>query len=228
MVQLAFSINLFDIYRSPNIGIFLKTNNSTSLVPRGLAPTKCSKISELLKTEIVQISIGGSRLIGPLVAMNSNGIIVSRLAEDEEVETLRNVTGLKVMKLGSRFTSVGNLICANDHGAVVSDVIGADYVHSIEQTLSVPVQQMRIDGYVQVGSLVAATNKGGIIYPDASESEIETVRKVLKIEPEPATLNGGVPFVSSGFVGNTSGVLLGSLTRGGELVIIGRAFPDNP
>ncbi len=221
------SINLFDVYRTPNIGIFLKANDKFCLVPRGLAPTKCSKISEILRVEVIQISIAGSRLLGPLLAMNSKGIVVSRLAEDEEVDTLRRWTGLKVAKLGSRFTSMGNLISANDHGAIVSDIIGEDSVRVIEETLTVPVKRMRIDQFVQVGSMISATNVGAIIHPNASEHEIEIVRRTLKVQPEPATVNGGVPFVSSGFVGNSNSVLLGNLTRGGELVIIGRAFPDN-
>ncbi len=223
-----FSINPFDIYRSPNIGVFMRSNDNFCLVPRGLALTKCAKISELLKVEAVQISIAGSRLLGPLAVMNRNGIVVSRLADDDEIDTLKRRTHLNIAKLGSRFTSVGNLISANDHGAVVSDIVGEEYVRTIEQTLGVPVKQMRIGRFVQVGSMVAATNVGAIVHPNASESEIEIIRRTLKVEPEPATVNGGIPFVSSGFVGNSGGILLGNLTRGGELVIIGRAFPDNP
>ncbi|MGI0079506.1 MAG: translation initiation factor IF-6 [Nitrososphaerales archaeon] len=217
-------IHLFDIYRSPNIGIFLKANDKFCLVPRGLAETKCEKISGLLGAEVIQISIAGSRLIGPLAVLNSNGVIVSRLAEDEEIDTLTRLTHLNVARLNSRFTSVGNLIAANDRGAIVSDIIGEESVRTIEQTLAVPVRQLRIASHVQLGSMVATTNLGAIVHPASNEAEIEAIRKTLKVDPEAATVNGGVPFVSSGFVGNSKGALLGNVTRGGELVIIGRAF----
>ena len=217
-------IHLFDIYRSPNIGIFLKANDNYCLVPRGMALTKCEKISEFLEVEIIQISIAGSRLIGPLTVLNSNGIIVSRLAEDEEIDTLRRLTNLNVNRLNSRFTSVGNLITANDRGAIVSDVMGEESIRTIEQTLAVPVTRLRMASYVQLGSMVSATNLGAILHPAANETEIEAIRRTLKVDPEAATVNGGIPFVSSGFVGNSKGVMLGNLTRGGELVIIGRAF----
>jgi translation initiation factor 6 len=218
------AIHLFDIYRSPNIGIFMKTNDNFCLVPRGLAASKEEKIESLLNVEAVQISIAGSRLLGPLIAMNNKGIIVSRLADDEEVAVLNKTTKLRVEKLDSRFTSVGNLISANDRGAVASDMFNDESLRKIEETLDVPVKRMRISSYVQLGAMVSATNQGALVHPIASESEIEHVRRMFRVDPEPATLNGGVPFVSSGFVGNSKAILLGNLTRGGELVIIGRAF----
>ncbi|MHB1908073.1 MAG: translation initiation factor IF-6 [Nitrososphaerales archaeon] len=220
------AIHLFDIYRSPNIGIFLKANDKFTLVPRGLATSKIEKLSELLQNDPVQISIAGSRLIGPLVAMNNHGILVSRLAEDEEIETLGKLTQMRVEKLDSRFTSVGNLVSANDNGAIASDIFNDDSIKTIQRVLDVPVKKMRISTYVQLGAMVSATNNGSLVHPIANEQELESIRDTLRIDPEPATVNGGIPFVSSGFVGNTNSVLLGNVTRGGELVIIGRAFED--
>jgi translation initiation factor 6 len=217
-------VHLFDIYRSVNIGIFLKTNDQHCLVPRGLATTKSSKIEELLKNKVVQASIASSRLLGPLSAMNNKGIILSRLAEEEEIENLRDATGLKVAKLESRFTSVGNLICANDRGAVISDVFGEESARDVERTLEVPVKRMRIGNFVQVGSMISATNSGALVHPAATEQDLAEVASVLGFEPEPGTVNGGVPFVSSGFVGNNKSILVGGMTRGSELVILGRAF----
>lgn len=217
-------IALFDIYRSPNIGIFLRTNDKVCLIPRGLASTKSEKISSLLQTETIQISVAGSRLLGPLVVMNNKGILVSRLAEDEEIETLRKTTGMRVEKLNSRFTSVGNLVVANDNGAIASDIFGEESVNAIQRALDVPVKRMRISSYVQVGSIACATNSGSIVHPATTERELQEIRHALKVDPEPATVNGGIPFVGSGFVGNTKGILLGNSSRGNELVIVGKAF----
>ena len=223
-MQMAVPIHLFDIYRSANIGIFLKANDSVCLVPRGVSSTKEAKIENLLRSKPIQISVGGSRLLGPLVAMNNSGIVLSRLAEDSEVSKLRDETGLEVLRLNSRFTSVGNLISANDRGAVISDVFGEESSKAIGETLKVPVRRMKIASFVQVGAMISATNRGAVIHPAASEEEISRIRGVLGFEPEPATVNGGVPFVSSGFVGNTSAILLGAQTRGAELVIVSKAF----
>lgn len=223
---MAVSINLFDIYRSANIGIFLRTNDTFCLAPLGVSNTKLEKVENLLKVKAVQVSIGGSRLIGPLLAMNNHGIILSRLAEVEEVEQLRRLTGLNVEKLSSRFTSVGNLISVNDQGAVISDVFGEESAKTIERVFEVPVTRIRISSFIQVGAMVAATNSGVLVHPVTTEEEIGKIKDALRFDPEPATVNGGVPFVSSGFVGNSGSVLLGAKTRGSELVIVSRAFSD--
>jgi translation initiation factor 6 len=217
-------IHLFDIYRSANIGIFLKANDKHCLVPKGLADTKSERISTLLKVQVLQASVAGSRLLGPLVAMNNKGIIVSRLSDDEEIRYLRESTGLNVQKLESRFTSVGNLIAANDTGAVISDVFGEESAKEVERTLEVPVRRMRIGIQIQVGAMISVTNLGALVHPAATEQEISVIGSVLGFEPEPATVNGGVPFVSSGFVGNSQSILIGARTRGAELMILGKAF----
>ncbi len=72
--------------------------------------------------------------------------------------------------------------------------------------------------------MLSATNQGAVIHPIASEEEISRIRGVLGFEPEPATVNGGVPFVASGFVGNSKSILVGAQTRGAELVIVSKAF----
>lgn len=217
-------IHLFDIYRSVNIGIFLKTNEKFCLVPMGLAETKTLKLAQLLKVETIPSVVAGSRLLGPLIAMNSNGMVVSRLADDEEVHHLRRATGLTVHRLESRFTSVGNLIAANDTGAIISDVFGEESAREIEQSLAVPIKRMRIDNYIQIGAMIATTNKGALVHPLANEREVTTIASAIGCEPVPATVNGGVPFVSSGFLGNTKSVLVGGRTRGAELMILGKAF----
>jgi translation initiation factor 6 len=217
-------IHLFDIYRSANIGIFLKANEKFCLVPHGLATTKRDKISELLHTQTIPSSVAGSRLLGPLTAMNSHGIVISRLSDEEEVRQLGASTGLNVLKLESRFTSVGNLISTNDHGAIISDVFSDESAKEVERALEVPVKRMRIGSFIQVGAMIAATNSGILVHPIATESEINSIREIMGLEPEPATINGGVPFVSSGLVGNSAVVLVGAQTRGSELIILGRAF----
>jgi translation initiation factor 6 len=220
----AIPIHLFDVYRSSNIGIFIKSNDKYALVPRGLSPSKSEKVENFLQNKALQVSIGGSRLIGPLSAMNNKGIVLSRLADDDEISMLRQETGLNVDRLNSRFTSVGNLISSNDRGAVISDVFGEESTKTIQDVLGVPVKRMRISGYVQVGAMVSATNSGALVHPAASEEEISIIREALGLDPEPATVNGGIPFVSSGFVGNSKSIMLGAQTRGAELIIVSRAF----
>ena len=111
---------LVEIYRSPNIGIFLRANDKLLLAPKGIASTKSQKLAEDLKVTPCFVSVEGTRLLGPLVVMNNKGIVVSRMVEDYEVKEISTKTGVPVARFESKYTAVGNLVAANDRGAVVS------------------------------------------------------------------------------------------------------------
>ena len=217
-------IHKYDVYRSPNVGLFTRTNDKTLLLPFGFADTKTKKLKEYLDVkEIIHVSIAGTRLIGPMTVMNNNGILLPSTVSDDEMQILKQ-TGLNVERLNSKFTAIGNLISANDKGAIVSNLFGEEVDQPIEDTLGVPIQKMSIGGFVQVGSMVVTTNAGAIVHPNANDAEINRISEILQIEAEPATVNGGSPFLSSGLIANFSSVIVGNLTTGPELIMISRAL----
>jgi len=217
-------IHKYDVYRSPNVGLFLRANDNTLLIPFGFADTKTKKLKEYLNVKkIIHVSIAGTRLIGPMTVMNNNGILLPSTASDEEIQILRQ-TGLNVERLQSKFTAIGNLILANDKGAIVSNLFDGEVHQSIRDVLDVPIQIMSISGYVQIGSLVVTTNSGAIVHPNANDREIKSIAEALQVEAEPATINGGSPFLSSGIIANFKSAIVGSLTTGPELIMITRAL----
>ena len=217
-------IHKYDVYRSPNVGLFLRTNDDTLLLPFGFAETKAKKLKEYLDVEkIIHVSIAGTRLIGPMTVMNNNGILLPSTVSDDEIRILKQ-TGLNVDRLKSKFTAIGNLISANDKGAVVSNLFKGEVDQNIKDILGVPLQTLSIGGYILVGSMIVATNAGAIVHPIASDSEISTISEILQVEAEPATVNGGSPFLSSGILANFSSVIVGNLTTGPELIMISRGL----
>jgi translation initiation factor 6 len=218
------AIYRYTAYKTPNIGIFAKANDSTLLVPYGFAETKTKKLAEYLQAKEVYTSVAGTRLIGPMTVMNNNGILLPSIASDEEVQSLRDSTGLNVERFASRFTAIGNLIAANDNGALASSLLERELFGQIEDVLGVPVHSMTIGGYVQTGAMIVATNGGAGVHPKATEEEINMVSEMLQVPAEPVTVNGGVPFLTSGIISNTKAVVVGSLTSGPELIMLSRIF----
>jgi translation initiation factor 6 len=217
-------IHKYDVYRSPNVGLFVRTNNDTLLLPFGFAETKAKKLIEYLDVEkIIHVSIAGTRLMGPMTVMNNNGILLPYTVSDDEIRILKQ-TGLNVDRLKSKFTAIGNLISANDKGALVSNLFKGEADQNIKDILGVPLQTFSIGGYVQVGSMIVATNAGAIVHPIANDWEISRISEILQVEAEPATVNGGSPFLSSGIIANFSSVIVGNLTTGPELIMISRAL----
>jgi translation initiation factor 6 len=214
----------YDVYRSPNIGIFLKTNDKFLFIPKGFAESKAEKLQSFLNVECVHASIGQTRLLGPLCVMNNKGILVPRITEDYEIQELKKATDMNVERVQVKMTALGNLIVANDNAGFASPVIPRESLKQMEDVLGVPIEHLRIDTYHQVGALVVSTNIGAVVHPKTSEREIEHIGKKLKIDVEAATINGGVPFVASGIVANSKSVVVGSLTTGPELIMLSRAF----
>ena len=215
----------YDVYKSPNIGLFVRANDRILIVPFGFAETKTTKLMGYLQIEDeVYASIGGTRLIGPMVVMNNNGILVPSIASDDEIDILRKASGLNVERLKSKFTAIGNLISTNDNGALLSPLFEGEIDQQVQDILGVPVHSMTVGGFIQTGSMVVSTNTGAVVHPRCTEEEIKVIAEALQVEVEPVTVNGGVPFVSSGIIANSKSVIVGSLTSGPELIMLSRAF----
>jgi translation initiation factor 6 len=214
----------YDLYKSPNVGIFAKSNDSIVLLPYGYAETKSKKLIDYLQVEPVFVSIAGNRLIGPMVVLNNKGMILPSLASDDEITYLKQMTGLNIGRLESKHTAVGNLISANDYGAIVSPLFKGEFDKQIEDILGTSVHTMAVADFNQTGSMIVSNNHGAAIHPKASEKEIETVSSILKVDVEPLTINGGIPYLSSGIICNSKSMIVGSLTTGPELIMLSRGF----
>ena len=215
----------YDVYKSPNIGLFIKANDSIIVIPFGFAETKITKLTHYLHVEEkIFTSIASTRLIGPMTVMNNNGILLPSIASDEEICILKQASGLNVERLKSKFTAIGNLISTNDNGALMSPLLNSEVNQQVRDVLGVPVNSITVGGFIQTGSMIVATNIGAAIHPRATEEEIKIISESLQVQVEPATVNGGVPFLSSGIIANSKSVIVGSLTSGPELIMLSRVF----
>jgi len=158
------------------------------------------------------------------MVVNNNGIILPRTALEEELVHLRKSTGLNVDILDTKHNALGNLICANDKGGIMSPMIPTEFVKKVEDILGIEIIQRRVAGYHQVGAMVVATSCGGIVHPDTEEKDIKIMSEVLGVQLEAATINGGIPYVASGILANKKSLVVGTLTNGPELVMLTRAF----
>jgi len=156
--------------------------------------------------------------------VNNNGVLLPSIASEDEVELIRQATQLKVERASSKFTAIGNLVAANDNGAIASPLLKGELDHQIQEVLGVPAQTMGIGGFIQTGSMISATNVGAGVTPKATEEEVKIVSEILQVPAEPVTVNGGMPFPTSGIVANTKSVVVGNLTSGPELIMMSRVF----
>ena len=214
----------YDVYRGPNIGVYISVNDTIGLVPMGFAETKAKKLEEYLNIEVMYTAIANTRLIGALSVMNNKGFLLPSTAYQDEFDYLKNETDLEIGVLDTKFNALGNVICANDKGAIVSPALSKENCKVISDVMGVEVLQKKISGTHLAGVTLRANNSGAVIHPEAEEKDIEIIADVLSVKMEQTSINGGVPYVTSGILANNHCVIVGSMTSGSEIMNLTRAF----
>lgn len=214
----------YDVYRGPNLGVYVSANDSIVLLPMGFAESKAQKLAEYLDVDYYYTAIANTRLIGSLSAMNNKGMLIPKTAFDNEYEFLKKETDLEIGVLDSKFTALGNVICANDKGAIVSPWLSDSDCQRISDVLGVEVFQKKIAGFNQTGAVMVANNSGAAIHPEADEEDMKTFANVLGVKVEHSSINNGIPYVTSGILANNKNLIVGSLTTGPEIMMLTRAF----
>jgi translation initiation factor 6 len=218
------AIYLSSIFGNSSMGVYSLATDQIFIAP-GSVPIKIAeRLSEWLKVKLVHTSIGGSVLVGALACANSNGILLPSFTKEEELEAIERSFKGNITVMGTKKTAYGNLVLANDHGAIVDPRFKPPDIQRISETLCVEAVRGEIADLPYVGSLAIATNKGVIAHPLMKDSEREVLEQVLKVPVDVGTINCGIPYVGSGLVANSHTAIAGLLTTGPEIFIIGNAL----
>ena len=211
-----------EVYSGPNIGLYTAVGNDYLLVPSGFVPEKAEYMAGLLGVEWHSTSICGTRLLGPMSVHTDSGMLLPKTLMESEYISLKTICDVHIIE--TRYTALGNLICANGRGAVISPLFNESERRGIQDVLGVETVRLAISGLEQSGALATTNDSGTIIHPMADEEEIRSVSEILRTRVEPSTINNGIPFVTSGVLVNDRAVLVGSLTTGPEIMMLTRAF----
>lgn len=216
-------IRRINLSGNPNLGVYISVTDSVALIPQNTPEKFEDVLREALEVEVLKVSISGSSLNGALAVGNSNGFVVSNQAMDREIDALA-AAGVEAVRIPERFTAVGNLILANDNGAVASPLLSDDALQVIGDVLEVDVKVSTLAGLNIIGSMGAVTNRGALLNPQASSEEINTIEDALGVEADVGTVNHGATLIGACSVANSNGVLVGEETTGPELARIEEAL----
>jgi len=199
----------------PYLGAFAMCTDRVAVFPSQFH-FRDQEAREVLNVPLIKSIVGKSPLIGILMTGNSSGLILSDLFDVENEEKFEGL-GVDVQQVSGKFTAFGNLVLANDHGALVNPDLPDEVVEDIAKRLEVRVERGTIAGIKNVGAAGVATNRGALLHPDVSENELKLVEKILEVPADVGTACGGVEFVGLCIVANSNGAIAGMTTTGPEL-----------
>ncbi len=209
-----------NFFSDNNLGMYARATDKILLVGSSVSDSLVEKIASKMKTVAVKTTVANSELVGIFCCLNSNGLVLSKIATDDEIKTFQNLTkefGMNFSILKTKFTAVGNLVLCNDKGVIISDYFSQKNRKLIEDCLGVESMQATIAGMPIVGSAGIATNKGCLLHRDTSEDEIKIVEEVLKVNVDIGTADFGSPFVGCCVIANSNDVVVGESTTGPEI-----------
>ena len=206
-----------DFNGNPHVGVYCKANDFVAFVQPHLREKDLREIEEALEVNVVKLTIGGSSIIGSLMAMNSHGMIVTDFIEEEELAIIEKNFEGEILIIDDKYNAAGNNILTNDYGAIVHPMLRDETVKKIEEILEVKAVKATIAGINTVGMAAVATNKGVLCHPKVEEEEKKILEEVLGVEVKIGTVNHGMPYVGAGLVANSRGAITGINSTGIEL-----------
>lgn len=205
-----------DFNSNPYLGVFCRANNRLALIDPSVSAKEKELIADILRVQVVDLTVGGGTIAGSLLAANSHGAVVTDFVTEEETAMLEELFD-RVLVIRDRFNAAGNNILANDHGALVHPMLKDETIKDIKGVLDVEVERGTIADMQTVGMAAVATNRGVLCHPRVRDEEKQQVERLLGVEANIGTVNHGVPYVGAGMVANDHGAVMGSPTTGIEM-----------
>ena len=203
-------IDKLDLRGDPNIGFYGILTNDLFV---------SSWVSDFRKIRSVRPShnlfIAGTPFLGLFAVGNENGYLLPEITAEDELLLWKKL-GKKIGIIKSRHTALGNLILANDKGAIVSKLL-KNHSSLIEEVLDVQVEIGSISDLDIPGSCGIANNKGVLLHREATSEDLKKVADILQVETDVGTLNWGSPYLRSAALVNDKQLLVGTPTSGHEL-----------
>jgi len=218
------AIYLSGLLGSASIGCYSLVTDRVFIAPGSVPLKKAERLSEWLNVKLIRTSIGGSVLVGSLACANSKGILLPSFTKGEELDILQRYFEGNITLMETKKTAHGNLVLANDHGAMADPRLKTPELEKVSETLCVEAVRGEIARLPYVGSLAIATNQGVLAHPLLMDSERKVLEDVLKVPVDVGTINCCIPYVGTGLIANCHAAVAGLLTTGPEIFIIGNAL----
>jgi translation initiation factor 6 len=213
-----------DFEGDSNVGAFgIATDKFVHVSPR-MSDKSLEMISRTFNLQVVKSTVATLDAVGIMCVGNSNGLLVPYTTTNEELSQLKAFTDIRADWIDNKMTALGNIIVANDRGAICHPDFDAKARGKISDTLGVEVLPGTVARLPIVGANTVVTSRGAVVHPLATSEEIEQIAELLKVDVEVGTVNRGSPYTRLGVLANRDGMIAGADTTGVELAHISQVL----
>lgn len=204
-------IEKYNYEGNTTVGLYGVATNEYAVVAPEFTKKDLFEVDTVVETYIAQ-----TRLVGMFTAGNSNCLLLPENVGSREKKAIEEA-GVKVEVIEAQGNALGNLVLANDKGAVISPKL-EEHREKIEDALEVDVEVMKIAGIPNPGVCGRANSRGVLLHRAAKEEDAEKAKEALDVENvDIGTVNMGSPFIGSGLICNDNLMLTGEDTTGPEI-----------
>lgn len=212
------NIKTITLKGSPYVGLFCIVTDEYALIPSFLEAKDVKKIEDTLNVKAIPTTIADTHLLGVLgKGLGKKLLAASTITKEEKLHLEKNGIHVHVMH---EITAIGNLICIQKNGGIISPLIPEAERHAVEKFLEIPLHVMSVASSELAGSCVLATEKGFLAHPRTTPEEMERLDSIFNARGMTTTANYGDPFPGNSIIANTYGCVVGERTSGPELARI--------
>eukprot|EP00965_Chrysotila_dentata_P133766 4424226-Pleurochrysis_carterae.AAC.1 len=123
-----------------------------------------------------------------------------------------------------RLSALGNVICCNDHVALIHTELDRETEEIVADVLGVEAFRQTIAGNALVGSYCCMSNQGALVHPKTSIEDQDELAALLQVPVVAGTVNRGSDVLGAGMVVNDWCAFCGLDTTATELQVIESIF----
>ena len=205
-----------DFDSNSNIGIYMFVNDKFALVGHELTDKKKTEIEKSLGVPIYKITILGTDLLGLFVCGNNDMIIVPEMFEYEEnkFKEICDKHKVKMVVVDEIKNTFGSNVCVGNDTILINDEYLSGFEEKLKRKTKYKVIRVKTKMFNAVGATIKFLNGKYFLSQEYSEDEVKLiVDDIAGI----GTINSGSNYISSGVVGNSNGVIIGSASSSVEI-----------
>jgi len=154
-----------DFEGDPNVGAFAVITNEIVFTSPHMSKKSIDTLGRAFNVPLVQSTVASLDVVGLMSVANCSGLLLPYTTRDEELAVIKRSVDITVDWLDNKMTALGNIILANDNGAICHPDFDSKAIKKISDVLDVEVVPGTVAKLPIVGVSSVVTSQGAVVHP---------------------------------------------------------------